>query len=101
LRIFEGTIGSYLELMNDPFGNYLTQKLTEKLAEMGRDEEMIKIVKSIEKEPVSLCKNAHGTRSIQKIIEIVKKEEQIYLLVRFLKDKVRYLAEDINGNHVI
>lgn len=42
---------------------------------MGRDEEMVKIVKSIEKEPVGLCKNAHGTRSIQKIIEIIKKEE--------------------------
>lgn len=50
---------------------------------------------------MNLCKNAHGTRSIQKIIETVKAPHQIELLVEYLKDKVKDLAEDINGNHVI
>ena len=50
---------------------------------------------------MSLCRHAHGTRSIQKIIEIIKKPSQIALLSSYLKDHVRDLAEDINGNHVI
>jgi hypothetical protein len=52
-------------------------------------------------DPVALCRHAHGTRSIQKIIEIIKKPQHITLLSSFLKDKVKELAEDINGNHVI
>ena len=55
----------------------------------------------MEEDPVGLCRNAHGTRSIQKIIETVKQPYQIKLLASFLKDKVKELAEDINGNHVI
>ena len=48
-----------------------------------------------------MCRNAHGTRSIQKIIETVKAPHQIKMLSEYLKGKVRELAEDINGNHVI
>lgn len=56
---------------------------------------------SVEQDPVNLCRHAHGTRSIQKIIEIIKLPEHIVLLSSYLKDRVRELAEDINGNHVI
>ena len=28
-KIFQHTIDNYMDLMNDPFGNYLTQKITE------------------------------------------------------------------------
>jgi hypothetical protein len=56
---------------------------------------------AIEYDPVSLCKHAHGTRSIQKIIEIIQKPIHIKLLASYLKNRVRELAEDINGNHVI
>jgi hypothetical protein len=32
-KIFMHTIENYMELMNDPFGNYLTQKITESCSE--------------------------------------------------------------------
>ena len=83
--------------MNDPFGNYLTQKITETC----REEQLTDIIKKVRDDPVNLCKNAHGTRSIQKIIETIKQPYQIELLIEYLRDKVRDLAEDINGNHVI
>ena len=57
-----------MELMNDPFGNYLTQKITESCQE----HQLTEIIKKIKDDPVALCKNAHGTRSIQKILETVR-----------------------------
>lgn len=95
--IFKATIEYYMELMNDPFGNYLTQKLTE----CCKEEQLSLIIQKVQDDPVNLCRNAHGTRSIQKIIEVVKQPHQIAMLSNFLKDRVKDLAEDINGNHVI
>ena len=86
-----------MEIMNDPFGNYLAQKLSES----ATDEQLTEIIDKVKPDPVGLCRHAHGTRSIQKIIEIIKRPAHIYQLSGFLKDKVRELAEDINGNHVI
>lgn len=67
-KIFKHTIDNYMDLMNDPFGNYLTQKITETCSE----DQLTEIIKKVEEDPVGLCRNAHGTRSIQKIIETVK-----------------------------
>ena len=50
---------------------------------------------------MGLCRHAHGTRSIQKIIEIIKMPEDVRLLSGFLKERVRELAEDINGNYAM
>ncbi len=74
--IFNHTIANFMEIMNDPFGNYLAQKI----AECGTSEQLTQIIMSIESDPVGLCRHAHGTRSIQKIIEIIKKPEHIKLL---------------------
>lgn len=66
--VFMNVIENYMELMNDPFGNYLTQKITETC----NDEQLVMIVRKVKEDPVMLCKNTHGTRSIQKIIETVR-----------------------------
>ena len=52
-------------------------------------------------EPVQLCKDAHGTRSVQKIIEVVCKDIHFKMISDFLKDRIKEMSEDINGNHVI
>ena len=56
-----------MEIMNDPFGNYLAQKI----AETCNDKQLKQIIMAVESDPVGLCRHAHGTRSIQKIIEII------------------------------
>ena len=67
-KIFAHTIDNFMELMNDPFGNYLAQKLTETV----KPEKLTDIIHRVQDDPVGLCRNSHGTRSIQKIIEVVK-----------------------------
>ena len=59
------------------------------------------MVKSVSEDPVELAKSNHGTRSIQKVIEIVKDKVHINMLTSYLSSKIRLLSEDINGNHVI
>lgn len=73
-----------MDLMNDPFGNYLAQKLTETV----KENQLTDIIHKVREDPVGLCRNSHGTRSIQKIIEIVKQPVQIDLLANYLKEKV-------------
>ncbi len=58
--IFNHTIANFMEIMNDPFGNYLAQKI----AETASSDQLTQIVMSIEPDPVGLCRHAHGTRSI-------------------------------------
>jgi hypothetical protein len=52
-------------------------------------------------EPVKLCKDAHGTRSVQKIIEVVTLDTHFNLIKGYLMYRIKEMSEDINGNHVI
>ena len=52
-------------------------------------------------EPVLLCKDAHGTRSVQKLIEIARINDHYLLIQNYFKDRIKEMSEDINGNHVL
>lgn len=52
-------------------------------------------------DPLELCKNAHGTRSVQKLIETARLPEHFTKIQDQLKNILREMSEDINGNHVI
>jgi hypothetical protein len=57
--VFNGVIDNVVELMMDPFGNYLVQKLLE----FCRDEQRLQIVLMLTKEPGQLVRtsfNTHG-----------------------------------------
>ncbi|KAJ2038667.1 hypothetical protein H4S04_008298, partial [Coemansia sp. S16] len=84
-------------LMIDPFGNYLCQKLLEHCS----DKQRTQVIAGVSSDLVSISLNAHGTRAVQKIIELLATQEQIDLVISALRGAVVLLIRDLNGNHVI
>eukprot|EP01120_Amphizonella_sp_Union-15-10_P017367 TRINITY_DN9620_c0_g1_i2.p1 TRINITY_DN9620_c0_g1~~TRINITY_DN9620_c0_g1_i2.p1 ORF type:complete len:450 (-),score=54.98 TRINITY_DN9620_c0_g1_i2:123-1472(-) len=95
--VFAEVIDHLVELMVDPFGNYLCQKLLEHCNSQQR----LKIVVSVSSDLVSICKNMHGTRAVQKMIDQLSTPDEIYRVTEALKGSVVELIQDLNGNHVI
>ena len=85
------------ELMTDPFGNYLCQKLLEHCDEQQRMGVLSKVASDI----VAISLNLHGTRAVQKLVETVASVGEVEVLVGALKGSVVTLVKDLNGNHVI
>lgn len=86
-----------VELMTDPFGNYLCQKLLE----YCNDEERTVLIQNAAQDMVRVALNQHGTRALQKMIEFVSSPAQIGIIVDALRYRVVELIQDLNGNHVI
>jgi hypothetical protein len=59
--------------MVDPFGNYLFQKILERIT----PEERVILVKSVSTRLVNASLNLHGTRSVQKIVEVCSVDEEV------------------------
>ncbi|EMR09745.1 hypothetical protein PNEG_01930 [Pneumocystis murina B123] len=95
--IFMETYPHAVELMTDPFGNYLCQKLLEHC----NDEERTTIVRSVASDLIPISLNMHGTRAVQKMIEYLSTPEQIQIIINALNSNVVTLIKDLNGNHVI
>ncbi|KAG0669644.1 protein necessary for high temperature growth [Maudiozyma exigua] len=93
----------FINLILDPFGNYLIQKLCEYLT---IDQRTI-LIDSIYPHVFKISINQYGTRSLQKIIDTVDNESQIDLIVKGFSaeftsiDQIVVLINDLNGNHVI
>uniref|UniRef100_A0A7S3KX64 PUM-HD domain-containing protein n=1 Tax=Amphora coffeiformis TaxID=265554 RepID=A0A7S3KX64_9STRA len=98
------------EAMVDPFGNYLFQKILEKVT----PEERIMLVKSVSTRLVNASLNLHGTRSVQKIVELCAMDQQneadtssadeetaAEILTKALAPAAARLCIDSHGNHVI
>lgn len=96
------------EAMVDPFGNYLFQKILEKVT----PEERIMLVKNVSTRLVNASLNLHGTRSVQKVVELCAQDEQdgynvgveesaAFVLTKSLAPAAARLCIDSHGNHVI
>ena len=96
------------EAMVDPFGNYLFQKILEKVT----PEERVMLVKSVSTRLVNASLNLHGTRSVQKVVELCAKDEEdgetkgleesaATILTMALAPAAARLCIDSHGNHVI
>ncbi|ONK65044.1 uncharacterized protein A4U43_C07F32900 [Asparagus officinalis] len=97
--IFFEIIDHIVELVVDPFGNYLIQKLLEVCSEDQR----MQIIDAITREKKTLLRissSMHGTRVVQKVIKTLQTTEQMYMVVSSLKCGIISLMKDINGNHV-
>jgi len=64
-RIFVQLIPNVDSYMNDPFGNYLCQKLFEQCTE----EQLSLIIDKVAGKVIDIATDLHGTRAIQKVIE--------------------------------
>lgn len=94
------------EAMVDPFGNYLFQKILEK----ATPNERVMLVKSVSARLVNASLNLHGTRSVQKIVEVCAQDElngfsgeesAATILTSALAPAAARLCIDSHGNHVI
>ncbi|RAL39591.1 hypothetical protein DM860_003124 [Cuscuta australis] len=98
--IFNEIIDHAVELMMNPFGNYLMQKLLE----VCNEEQRMEIILRVTQEPgqiVRISLNTHGTRVVQKLIETLKTRQQISMVISSLEPGFLALIKDLNGNHVI
>ncbi|KAG6837202.1 hypothetical protein H0H93_013070 [Arthromyces matolae] len=86
--IFMETFKHFAELMTDPFGNYLCQKLLE----YSTDEQRNRLCDSVAQDLVNISLNMHGTRAVQKMIHSIIMALSLHVVV---------LIKDLNGNHVI
>lgn len=104
--IFHETFSLFAELMTDPFGNYLCQKLLE----YSTDEQRNMICESVAHDLVGISLNMHGTRAVQKMIDFLSTQRQanpssydvqIHSIIMALSMHVVTLIKDLNGNHVV
>ncbi|XP_044483099.1 pumilio homolog 12-like [Mangifera indica] len=98
-KIFVEIIDHIVELMTDPFGNYLVQKLLE----VCNEDHRMQILHAITRKAGDLVRiscDMHGTRAVQKVIETLKTPEEFSLVVSTLKPGIVTLIKNMNGNHV-
>lgn len=96
-KVWLETCSHVVELMTDPFGNYLCQKLFE----YCNDDQRTVLVQNASKDMVRVALNQHGTRALQKMIENLSNHDQVDLVINALRERVVDLIQDLNGNHVI
>mmetsp|Transcript_3916 Transcript_3916/g.6851 ORF Transcript_3916/g.6851 Transcript_3916/m.6851 type:complete len:873 (-) Transcript_3916:330-2948(-) len=95
--IFQEAFDSFVDLMTDPFGNYLCQKLFEHCS----GEERLAIVQKCGPALARVSANMHGTRAVQRMVECLVTQDQISAVVEALAPSAVFLMKDVNGNHVI
>ncbi|KAJ8903959.1 hypothetical protein NDN08_000490 [Rhodosorus marinus] len=95
--IFEECFDEFVDLMVDPFGNYLCQKLFEHCD----DSQRLMLIEFCAHSLARVSANMHGTRAVQRMVECFSTEEQITTACSALAPSAVLLMKDINGNHVI
>ena len=95
--IFNELYLKIVELMVDPFGNYLIQKLFESVS---ADQRLI-LVKNAAPEFIRVALDPHGTRALQKLVECISTPEEAELIIESLSPHIVVLSRDLNGNHVV
>lgn len=95
--IFNEIYQYFYELIIDPFGNYLIQKLIGYCNEA----KLNLILEILQFNLFQISINQHGTRALQKIIDSLVNQYQLDLLVQGLQPYIIELIKDLNGNHVI
>ncbi|KAI3511659.1 hypothetical protein L1887_18816 [Cichorium endivia] len=98
-NIFREVIVHVIELMTDPFGNYLVQKLLE-VCDKHQHMQILRVITRKPGDLVRISCDMHGTRAVQKVVETLKTREQCSMVVSALKPGIIGLMKNMNGNHV-
>eukprot|EP01026_Neomeris_dumetosa_P081042 TRINITY_DN904_c0_g1_i1.p1 TRINITY_DN904_c0_g1~~TRINITY_DN904_c0_g1_i1.p1 ORF type:complete len:718 (-),score=95.06 TRINITY_DN904_c0_g1_i1:454-2607(-) len=98
-RLFPEILERARDMMMDPFGNYLIQKMLEECNEEQRTAVLRKV--TADGQLVRVALNTHGTRAVQKVLETLRTPEQIQMVIETFKPGVVDLIMDLNGNHVV
>ena len=86
-----------LKLINDPFGNYLIQKLITYF----NQEQMLKILTIISPSFYEISCNSHGTRVLQKMIGLLSSPIIKNYFYELVKPIVTPLLKDLNGTYIV
>ena len=86
-----------IEIITDPFGNYLIQKLYNYMNE----EQFLKLMALFQFDINFICCNSYGTRAIQKLIDYLTNETLMKTFVNLIKNDVKNIINDINGSHIL
>ena len=94
---FEPLFRNILNLINDPFANYLIQKLMPHFSQ----EQLMQILQVISPEFYEISCNGHGTRVLQQLIELIQIKELKALFYKLIKPIVCELLKDLNGTYIV
>ena len=86
-----------LKLINDPFGNYLIQKL---ITYFNQDQ-LLKILSIISPSFYEISCNSHGTRVLQKMIGLLSSPVIKNYFFDLVKPIVTPLLKDLNGTYIV
>ncbi|KAG9097201.1 hypothetical protein FS749_006842 [Ceratobasidium sp. UAMH 11750] len=104
--IFHETFSLFAELMTDHFSNYLCQKLLEYLTKQQRN----MMCESVAHDLVGISLTMHGTRAVQKMIDLLSTQRQanplsydvpIHSITMVLSMHIVILIKDLHGNHLV
>ncbi|GAB9474891.1 hypothetical protein Gpo141_00012006 [Globisporangium polare] len=86
--IYQESLDHLAEMMVDPFGNYLFQKLLERVTEKKR----LAIIRRVSSNLVAAALNLHGTRSVQKVVEVCATSAEV------IEDDSSYDDDDLDSD---
>ncbi|KAM7454844.1 hypothetical protein BLSTO_04396 [Blastocystis sp. subtype 1] len=95
--IYEEVGNELTELMMDSFGNYLFQKLLD----VSSDDQRRDVLNKVKDKIVDASYNVHGTRSVQRLIQVCKEPDMVKTIMDALRGHIADLSSHSNGNHVI
>ena len=99
-KLYEQIKGNLIDIINDQYGNYVIQKYVELC-----DKKIISLMlNQLQNSLLEISLNSYGTRALQKMIENLSSsfsDDDINIILNFIKGNVYKMIRDINGNHVI
>ena len=98
-KLYEQIKSNLIDIINDQYGNYVIQKYVEFC-----DKKIISLMlNQIQNSLFEVSLNSYGTRALQKMIENLSPlfDDDINIILNFVKGNVFKMIRDINGNHVI